>query len=310
MAKAKASADNAPLLEMKATETGEAKASPVASVPAKVAPAEARSANALDIMALVVRVAENPSIDVEKFERFVALQERILDRQAKADFDAHFADMQVELPVIDRRGRIIVREKDARGQRTGQITQDTKFARFEDINEAVRPVLSRHGFSVRFETGMTDDNRIKVVGVLSGWGHRERSEFVLPHDSTGSKNNVQAIGSSTSYGKRYALCALLNITTRGEDDDGTKGGERAGPEPITAEQADKIVNRCGEVQCDKSRLLNYLNGSSRPNGHPEVKDISEIPASRFDEVMRGLNQIAKATNDGKAGDKQETSKSR
>ena len=49
----------------------------------------------------------------------------------------------------------------------------------------------------------------------------------LPADTSGSKNVVQAIGSSVSYGKRYTMQALLNITSGGEDDDGHSGGEAA-----------------------------------------------------------------------------------
>lgn len=40
----------------------------------------------------------------------------------------------------------------------------------------------------------------------------------LPPDLSGDKNSIQAVGSSVSYGKRYTACALLNITSRGEDD--------------------------------------------------------------------------------------------
>ena len=35
---------------------------------------------------------------------------------------------------------------------------------------------------------------------------------------------MQSVGSSVSYGKRYAASALLNLTTHGEDDDGRLGG--------------------------------------------------------------------------------------
>ncbi len=33
--------------------------------------------------------------------------------------------------------------------------------------------------------------------------------MLLPADVSGNKNAVQALGSSTSYGKRCMLCALL-----------------------------------------------------------------------------------------------------
>jgi hypothetical protein len=53
----------------------------------------------------------------------------------------------------------------------------------------------------------------------------------LPFDNSGSKNTVQAIGSSVSYGKRYVLCMLLNISTGGEDNDGN-----GAPSAVTTQQ--------------------------------------------------------------------------
>jgi hypothetical protein len=53
---------------------------------------------------------------------------------------------------------------------------------------------------------------------------------VLPVDLSGKKNPVQAVGSSVSYGKRYAIEALLNLTSRGQDDD-SRGTVDPGPEP-------------------------------------------------------------------------------
>ncbi|HET9820175.1 MAG TPA: ERF family protein, partial [Rhodanobacteraceae bacterium] len=50
-------------------------------------------------------------------------------------------------------------------------------------------------------------------------GHREETSITLPADTSGSKNAVQAVASSTSYGKRYTAGALLNLTSHGEDDD-------------------------------------------------------------------------------------------
>jgi hypothetical protein len=38
-------------------------------------------------------------------------------------------------------------------------------------------------------------------------GHSEETTMTLPLDTSGSKNNVQAVGSSTSYGKRYTATA-------------------------------------------------------------------------------------------------------
>jgi hypothetical protein len=141
--------------------------------------------------------------------------------------------MQPKLPIITERGRIIVREKNSNGKRDGDVIQDTPFARWEDINEAIRPLLYEHGFALTFRNGLAPDGKVRVTTVLKHRsGHEEETHFDLPHDSSGSKNAVQAVGSSTSYAKRYGTLSILNITTKGEDDDGDGSQDR---EPIVRE---------------------------------------------------------------------------
>lgn len=157
------------------------------------------------------RLAKDPSVDVEKLERLIAMQERIMRHNAKAEFDAAFAQMQGEIPEIDEQGRILV---------DGKLR--SKYATNEDIQRAVKPILQRHGFSIRFRNEWLDGGKLlKIVGILSHRsGHSEQDEFVAAADTSGSKNAIQALGSTRSYGQRYTTIALLNIATRGTDDDG------------------------------------------------------------------------------------------
>lgn len=161
------------------------------------------------VLSMIERVASNPDADMDKLERLLDMQERILSRNAMVAFNAAMAEMQSDIPTIEKGGAIIV---------NGQ--ERSKYARFEDIMRVVKPVMQRHGFAVTFRT-QTGQGFVKVTGVLMHReGHREETDMELPIDNSGSKNTVQAIGSSTAYGKRYVLCALLNIATGDEDDDG------------------------------------------------------------------------------------------
>ena len=206
------------------------------------------------LLAIIERAARDPSVDVNKMERLFEMQERVQQRASKTAYTTALAELQPNLPVITERGKIIVREKLANGKREGEIQQETSYALWEDINEAIRPLLAEHGFSLSFRTGLSADGRVTVTGVLAHrYGHSEETTMVLPHDSSGSKNAVQAIGSSTSYGKRYAAMALLNITSRGEDDDGIgaapavtheKPGDRPFPQgPAANKTALKAMGR-------------------------------------------------------------------
>lgn len=164
-------------------------------------------------MQMIERASRDPSVDIDKMERLLQMQERMLTRQAETAFNAALAAMQTELPEIPRHGEI--------KNKSGGV--QSKYAKWEDLNEIIKPILSRHGFALTFRTG-NEGAKIVVTGILShAAGHSVSSTMHLPIDSSGSKNDVQGLGSSTSYGKRYVAGALLNLTSRGEDDDGAGG---------------------------------------------------------------------------------------
>jgi hypothetical protein len=144
------------------------------------------------IIQVIERAALNPDVDIDKMERLLQMQERVMDRQAMMAYSASMAAMQTELPSIEERGQ----------------TNNGCYATLEDIVDTLRPIMQKHGFAVSFRI-QTKERGIEVTGVLMHKdGHREETSMLLPADISGNKNAVQAFGSSTSYGKRYVLCAL------------------------------------------------------------------------------------------------------
>lgn len=197
------------------------------------------------MMALIERIATTPGVNLDALDRIVALRERVQANEARAAFTRDFAAMQPELPAIDAKGMIVVfskadREKSGGPRADDTPQQSTPYALLADINEVIRQPLSDHGFALSFRTGLAGDGKLTVTGVLMHRdGHQEETTVTLMHDSSGSKNNVQAVGSSISYGRRYATLALLNITSRAPqdqkvDDDGRAAGagETIGPDEI------------------------------------------------------------------------------
>lgn len=161
----------------------------------------------------IERICMNPDMDVTKLVAIVDLQERMLNRQAEQEFQIALAEMQADLPIIEKNGNINAK------LRTGGVMK-SKFAKYEDINRAIMPVMKAHGFSLTFATDQ-DKSSVVVTGVLRHkGGHKETTRLAIPLDTSGSKNIVQSVGSSLSYGKRYVTGALINITTTDDDDDG------------------------------------------------------------------------------------------
>jgi hypothetical protein len=201
-------------------------------------PAQAASETAA-VLAVIERIALNKDVDVDRLERMLQMQERIIAKQAESAFNRDMAAMQAELPTIQKNGKIEV----------NNVVRST-YARFEDINEAVKPIMQKYGFAVTFKVETAD--RVKVTGILTHReGHRETTDMVLPVDASGSKNAVQAIGSSVQYGKRYVMCALLNIST-GDDDDG-EGSEGNGmPETEYADHLAAIEGAADKASLEKA----------------------------------------------------------
>ncbi|WP_449411045.1 ERF family protein [Methylobacterium komagatae] len=216
------------------------------------------------IISMIERAARDPSVDIDKMERLMAMQERMVAQRAQAAFASAFAQMQMELPSIAERGK---------GH--GNIT----YATWEDINDAVKPVLAKHGFGLRFEVGRAGE-RLTITGVLMHReGHSERTMMELPADTSGSKNAVQAVGSSTSYGKRYVASALLNLTSRlpeDRDDDGKRGGIG---HTVTDAQAEQLRDAITKAGGDIVRFVRFF----------KIECLPDLPAARFDEAMRMID---------------------
>lgn len=165
-------------------------------------------------VAMFERLARDPSVDVEKLERLIAMQERIMAHNAEAEFNAAFAAMLPKIPTIVERAR----------------TDKTAYAPLEDIIETIRPILAEFGFSLSFRTEWPEKNMVKVVGILTHRaGHSRNSEFLSAADQTGSKNAIQALGSAVHYGRRYTARDLLCIVTREADDDGERSDKGKAP---------------------------------------------------------------------------------
>lgn len=221
------------------------------------------------LLAVISRAAADPSCDIDKMERLMAMHERMQARDAEADFNASMAAMQSDIPSIAERGAITV---------NGQVRSN--YATFEDINDVIKPIMQAHGFAITFKVenvpgGMT------VTGILMHRaGHRESTSMFIPLDTSGSKNAVQAVGSSTSYGKRYVMSALLNLTTRGEDDDGHAAVPTANITAVQALSINALLARCTEKTKD------WFIG--------EYGSVECVPKARHDVLVSQLNKAIKA----------------
>lgn len=234
------------------------------------APAPQAAGESAALVSMIERAARDPNVDIDKMERLFLMHERVNQQRAKAAYLAALSAMQPELPVIDKLGEIDRTKKDNSG--TQQKAKPTRFAKWEDIVEGVTPVLAKHGFSLTFR--IKHDARVDVTAVLGHRdGHSEETGMSLPIDDSGAKNNPQGWGSSISYGKRYTACALLNIVSRGEDDDGKAAGEK--PSTVTVEAIDQLI---ADSKTERTAVL----------AHYSVETLDDLTAKQRAEVFTRL----------------------
>jgi hypothetical protein len=239
----KPKAKKADLVAMPATPA--APANPVAT-------SDTTANEATALFGMIERLASNPDTPLERVEQVFALYQKVEASRARKAYDAAFAEMQPKLPVIERKGAIAHDEKGANKEKTGNKIIQSRYAKWEDIVEGVTPVLAEFGFALSFKIDQPTPDRVLVTGTLSHReGHRESTSFSLPIDGSGSKNNVQGWASSVSYGKRYTGCALLNIVSRGEDDDGVAAGAAA----LTDEQVNTLFDLVVETGANLEQFL-------------------------------------------------------
>lgn len=216
------------------------------------------------IMQMIERVVINPEADMDKLSAMLDMQERVLNRNAKQSFTADLAAMQAELPLVGK---------------AGKGHNEAKYAKLEDINEAIRPTLQKYGFAVTFRTKQSDKT-LTVTAILSHrMGHSEETDLILPLDTSGSKNAVQAVGSTISYGKRYALCLLLNIST-GDDTDGNLPKQQQ--KTVGEEEIKHLRNAATVAGVDEAYICKKAN----------VNSIEEILLVRYAAAMNHLKKLA------------------
>ena len=192
-------------------------------------------------MTAIERFVMDPRVDVEKLERVIALQERAHSQASRVEYFAALAGLQAKLPKIGKGGTI--------HQKGGQKVRNRYSKMGDDILPAIKPLLAEYGFSIRWRTGFfVEDERkmIRITGLLShkfGWS--EESVFEAPPDVHDSRNYVQALGSTISYGHRYTMVDLLNLEMADDvaDDDGQaaagKPPARQQPQPTRQRQPQK-----------------------------------------------------------------------
>lgn len=236
---------------------------PIVHVPAIVTP-----------MVLLERAIER-GVSVEQLSGLMALQERweAIERQRRADearsaFVAAMAAFKADPPTI-------VKDKAATFDKGSNAKPAYMFASLAQVAAVIGSALGKHGLSHRWLTEQVE-GRVRVTCTVTHiGGHSESTSLEAAPDTSGSKNPIQAIGSTTAYLEKYTLCALTGLAAGDQDDDAKSVDLGL---PISDDQKRILVDMMREAKADVPAFLKFLG----------IGAIDDLPAKRFQDARDAL----------------------
>jgi hypothetical protein len=180
----------------------------------------------------------------------------------------------------------------------------SKYSNLAQVWDSIRDPLSKNGLCIfqdvlSIATGISISTR--VCHASGQW-----IEFG-PLEIPVAKKDAQSVGSATSYGKRYDLCAALGVVSDEEGDDdgeaamgrqdsmpknnGNKPKQEPVKEPVThqatciTQEQVRMISDAIE-QCDES-YVNKLSKHLLDKGFPSY---AHIPQDMFNQIMTGIGK--------------------
>jgi len=232
--------------------------------------------------ATMLNTAIERGADVDQLERLMALHERWQADNRRSAFIEALADFQAAMPAIHKDGDV------SYGSGGGKVGY--RFASLPAIAQAIRKPLSDAGLTYRFEfanAGAGGEMQVTCVLTHTG-GHAESTCMAAPPDTSGSKNAIQAEGSTATYLQRYTLKAALGIVDADEDIDGRGAGMGAGAEVITEDQADQL----------RKLLAQTPSGTGQKRlTWAQAESIADLPASMYAEAVATVKRKLTAADE-------------
>ncbi len=234
------------------------------------------------LMEVIARAASDPSVDIDKMERLIAMQERVQAREAEMAFNTAMNAAQSEMRPI--------------AANASNPQTRSKYATYDKLDRVLRPIYTEHGFSHSFDEGESPKpDHVRVLCYVSHiGGHTRTYHRDMPADGKGAKGGdvmtkTHAAGAAGSYGARYLLKGIWNVAVGDDDNDGNE--PRARVTLIDDGQWAELVQMIEAAKADTQAFCTaYQIGSLR-----------DLPASNFRQAIAQLNRKidqAKATANG------------
>jgi hypothetical protein len=232
------------------------------------------------LLNFVARAVRDPSIDVTKLEALMRMQREIVADDARLQYNRAMAAAQGEmLPVV----------RDATNDQTR-----SKYARLETIDAAIRPIYTKHGFILEFNSESIDGPNERIVCECSHVsGHAKKFQLEAAPDTAGpqgkaNKTQLHGLASTVSYLRRYLTCMIFNVVLANDDNDGNRNRREDTGELIGQAPVDLLYKLIADVAFDPTAVQTNERGFLDSFGFSHLRSIKEIPAGEFARLKNAL----------------------
>ena len=182
------------------------------------------------VMNLLEIAMKSSEVDLDKMDKIMQMYERFQAKEAEKSYYKAMNLFQSNKPDLIKSAKVDYASKAGRVQYS--------YNPLPKIQKKIDPVLSDVGLSYKWKQE-SNDNKIKITCIVSHVdGYFEETWLEAGHDTTGSKNAIQAIGSTVTYLKRYTLENALGLSSGVDDDGAASNGSKP---PRTLEELTPII---------------------------------------------------------------------
>lgn len=206
------------------------------------------------LLAVISKAAADPSVDIEKLERLMAMKERMDAKEAETAFNGAMSRVQSSM-------RRIAADK------TNKQTSSS-YASYGQLDRELRPLYTAEGLSLSFDTEPAPEGMVGMVCYVSHEaGHTRTYRAAVPSDGKGAKGNdvmtkTHAFGSGTAYGMRYLLKMIFNVAIGidMDDDDGNGASDQIPSKDLGWIAKARVVADYTAYQALKAEMLADYGG--------------------------------------------------
>jgi len=225
----------------------------------------------------IVMMAIQQKLDPGLIEKMMDLAERNEKNEARKAFNQAMTKFKADPPDIEKDKTVSF----------GSGKTSYAHASLANVTKKISKALSAQGLSANWQTEQTDA-LIKVTCTICHFqGHCESTSLSAAPDTSGSKNSIQAIGSTISYLERYTLLAITGLATHDMDDDAVASEP---PEPITEEQIANINTRVFDLM-KAEKIKDDADFAKRLKKLYKVATVDELTDAQGNALLKKLSMI-------------------